>query len=900
MEKKKSFFGSLVKFLLISIFILLLITGISILYYLFTKEDIKKYIPKDFLGYVKIESLSKAYDNLIDLRAIDTIIATEDFKKIYKTLQEVRRSKYAKNKLLISLINMKVDIILNKDYSPILLFDLGFKSLLLRGSKFITKFISKTDNFSIEEIKKEGYNLYKFTLFSNMQVFYFSIKNNILIFGLKQSDIEYIYKTKKDNAGIYNSDDFFYIRNQIKKGGIAEIYINTKEITKTFLKNFSDIDNIVNKLNFEKYTAISTNISNENISFDTFTNSSTTDELIKAFLNHKSQEMEVAKYLPEDTNIYGDINFESFEEFYKLFVYLQNGKYEDTPIQINDAAKLFFQADINELVFSWIGNELGFFTSSVSSSPVIFFEIKDKNKLEGVMKKMFNSILLDNDENVVFEGVKLDKTKMPEFFLTIINSFYKGFDTPYYVVVGDFIFFSMEPSPLSNLVNKYNSSHTLVYDKIYKEITANIEKKANIFLYFNLGISQPPFFNKKELIFDLIKLYEKGNLAINLTNSSIKLNFAASGINKAKARMFSGFPKLVSEGINSQILTKDILESDLPELIYIRKDNKLVVADMNNTPITGFPVRLEGSSENPPLIFDFNKNGKLDIISFTDKGILHKFDNEGKEEAPYPIETNFNNSFYPIIYKDNLVLFNNSERKMYFIDFEGNKKEFNFEFKSPLLTPPSIVGDYFAIYPKSFSGTVYLTDENGAVFENWPQEGSGISYGSPKFIDIDNNGENEIIFLTQSGILNLWKIDGTKFNNFPMKFDGVFYNQPQIGNIEGDKLKEIAILDKDGKLSVLYLDGRILFEKYIKDLDSKESKILLFDMNKDKKDEIIVYGGTNNIFAFDSKGILLPGFPLKGSTKPSFTDFNGDENYEMVVGSFDKNIYVYSIPASKN
>ncbi|HPO48801.1 MAG TPA: hypothetical protein PLO89_00605, partial [Spirochaetota bacterium] len=102
--------------------------------------------------------------------------------------------------------------------------------------------------------------------------------------------------------------------------------------------------------------------------------------------------------------------------------------------------------------------------------------------------------------------------------------------------------------------------------------------------------------------------------------------------------------------------------------------------------------------------------------------------------------------------------------------------------------------------------------------------------------------------------------------------------------------------DKDGNLFVISSKGDVIGKIKIKDAHEKDTRLCFFDVNKDKKDEIIVYGGGNNIYCYSSSFSILPGFPVKGSFKPNFADFNGDGEYEMVVSSFDKNIYVYSIP----
>ncbi|MCK4799337.1 MAG: hypothetical protein KAT05_18335, partial [Spirochaetes bacterium] len=67
METKKSKIGCLLKGLVFFIIIIGILFLSAFIFYRITREDVKKYIPDDYFGYVKIDSITSAYNNLIDL-----------------------------------------------------------------------------------------------------------------------------------------------------------------------------------------------------------------------------------------------------------------------------------------------------------------------------------------------------------------------------------------------------------------------------------------------------------------------------------------------------------------------------------------------------------------------------------------------------------------------------------------------------------------------------------------------------------------------------------------------------------------------------------------------------------------------------------------------------------------
>lgn len=895
MKRKGSFFKSLSKFLIIFLLVVAVALAALYLYYRLTKIDEKKYIPSEFMGYIKIDSIEKVYSNLIDLRAVDVVLTNKEYYSIYKTILDFRSSSLSKNFLLKSLINMKANIILDKETSFSILADLGFKSVLLKILPLAQSMIGKTDKYSLESVKKDGYIIYKLELYASKQVYYFSIKNNLLLFSFFEKNLDKIYESAANNSVIYYNDNYYYVSNQIRKDGIAELYIDTDALFDTYKNGSEELSKIFDKFKLVDISAASLKISNEELFLQTFTQSSTEVELIKRFLDYSPGPASVAKYLPEDTNVYASMNFKSFEEFYKVFLTLQEGKYDDTLEKINSASKALLQMDINEILFSWIGSEVGLFTSSVSNAPSIFFKIKDKEKLFNVLKKLSDTIFFDASSQIEFEGVTLNKIGIPDFIQAVLSLFVKGFDAPYYLIKDDFIFFSMDMASLSNLENRFKNDKTLIFEKVYKNVSSKIEKNGNIFAYFNLGISIPKILQSDDMVSKLIRLYEKGALSLNINGDRIKIDFAARGINEIKTRAFPGFPKYVKEGIATDIICNDITGSKLPEIIYINKENKIVIADLNNQPIFDSPQKIDEEINSNPITYDFNNDGNSETAYASTKGKLYLYNSVLELEHNYPLDLTVDNSFPPVLYENKFLGFDKKEKKLFLAGIDGIKNYIDFEFKSPLLSAPFFYKKYASLYPKSFSGTVYLTDGNFNILKGWPREGGGIGFGSPVITDINRAGDVEVVYLSQSGILNVWDKEGENYGGSPFKLDGVYYTQPVVGDVTGDKKADICALSKDGVITILSHKGDVLLSKKIKEADGKERKLLLFDANSDGKSEIFIYGDKNSVIALDGAGELLPGFPVAGSGKPCFTDFNSDGVFEMAVGSYDNNIYVYSI-----
>ncbi len=868
-------------------------------YYYFTKENVENYIDKNYECYIKIHSLADLYNNLVDLKAADVILSQGSLKNIYKILLDIRSSRLATNKAMTSLLNMRASVFIKKDYSPVLAIDMGLKSLLLRAGNLnpalLVKLLGNQKIFSIAIIKKEKYNIFRVTFNKSGQTFFLSVFKNLLFISLYSNDIDYVYGIKKTGAGIADDPSFFLIKNKIKSGGMVDIYFNTRDMLNAFTSNLPDIRKIFSKLNFNNNSAISFDISNEKISLNSFTGCSSNDKLVEKFLTDFPSKPGIAGYLPLETSFCTSLNFDSFEELYKLFLYIEQGKYETTIDKIDNSSQVLFKMGIKDLLFSWIGREIGAFYAADSYDPVVFIKIRDRNRLNDIIKKLFESAAFDQGKTLVYDDVELNKIKFPDFIQTVIASFLERYiDAPYYIIRDDYIFFSMDPAPLANMVRKKDHGLVLSKDHFYQNIAAKVDGSSNIYLYFNSSQILPVFLQNESMFASLLRLYEKGVMSININQSRLKIDISAAGMNVKKPVVYPGYPKKFKQNISSNIVCSNITGSSVDELVFKTDDNKLIAADINLNTVNNFPVKFDGKCEGDPIVADLDKDGLNEIYLYEKTGSLYKFDAFGNLIPGYPVNTGCKNSFNPVIFNGNLLLYSKAKNKLVLIDDKRQKKELDFEFKNTLHSPPAVFENILACYPKNMAGTIYVINSNGKLLTGWPRDASGVGFGSPLIADIKQNGINCILFVTQSGKLNAWKFDGSVMNNFPVQLEGIYYCQPVSGDV--GKGGCIITLNKEGLVTLVSPDGGIIAKKQIKDADSKDRKIILYDINSDGKKEIIIYGGRDNIIALDGNLNLIPGFPLRGITKPDFTDFNSDGETEMVTSAIDGSIYIYSIP----
>ena len=218
---------------------------------------------------------------------------------------------------------------------------------------------------------------------------------------------------------------------------------------------------------------------------------------------------------------------------------------------------------------------------------------------------------------------------------------------------------------------------------------------------------------------------------------------------------------------------------------------------------------------------------------------------------------------------------------------------------------------------------------------------------NPLILDLDDDGDNDIIFSDNMGYVHVIESDGTTSNaNYPFEIGDDVWGSISAEDIDLDgdiefvvtsKSKNIYIFDSNGLENTYYSDKYLLGTPAIGQIDSdpyfeivvggygpgSTSSNLLFAINHDATDVVnfpvligekiksgvaladfdnnqnddIVFGtDSGNLFLIYDSGLIADGFPVylndKIQSEPSVLDYNGEKI--IFVGSKDDNFYSVS------
>ncbi len=168
---------------------------------------------------------------------------------------------------------------------------------------------------------------------------------------------------------------------------------------------------------------------------------------------------------------------------------------------------------------------------------------------------------------------------------------------------------------------------------------------------------------------------------------------------------------------------------------------------------------------------------------------------------------------------------------------------------------------------------------------------------SPLVIDLDGDGDYEIIFGDNNGFVHIYNADGTEVEDdtFPYDTGNQIWGSAASADLDADGLLDFVIASKSKHLYI--------FDKNGLKTDYNANKYLMGtpaigNLDDDDDLEIVIggYSSSNQIFAINPDGSNVDGFPMalgeKTKAGVALADFNGNGKDDIVLGTDDDNIYL--------
>ncbi|MFC7358608.1 FG-GAP-like repeat-containing protein [Jejudonia soesokkakensis] len=225
--------------------------------------------------------------------------------------------------------------------------------------------------------------------------------------------------------------------------------------------------------------------------------------------------------------------------------------------------------------------------------------------------------------------------------------------------------------------------------------------------------------------------------------------------------------------------------------------------------------------------------------------------------------------------------------------------------EGPILLPPTVVdldGDNVPEvivntgYPTTV-GRIYVTDNVGNDLAGWPLNfDDDWMINAPVVVDLDEDGNLDIITCRRAGstegYVHALKLDGTPINSgWPVQLNATPAFTPSIGDIDDDGLNDVVIATSSTGMYAFNSNGELLSGFPLVDSGVRYSyqSPTLVDLDGDETLEIVGanHGDSPGFYVLNHDATYESGWPIATSgwtySTPTVVDSDSDGNYELFM-----------------
>ncbi len=288
-----------------------------------------------------------------------------------------------------------------------------------------------------------------------------------------------------------------------------------------------------------------------------------------------------------------------------------------------------------------------------------------------------------------------------------------------------------------------------------------------------------------------------------------------TGNRRGVVRIFSFDGALEKEFATGEPIYGDIAAGNMdddpePEFVFGTMRRKLHVFNYDSTEVNGFPINMDNLINLGPAIGDLNGDGTREIVVGSFGNLLHAITVNGDSLNGFPVP-----------------------------------------LSTRLIANPVVEMQSDSVFVWAFTLDKHLLKiaQDGSVLLDQLLDAALVD--APVIADLDQDGVQELVFLTDDGNLHILTGKGQPFNNaFPLNLNGAPQTAPLCVDVDNDNQLEILCVTDQGVVHLLRLDGNEVVNFPAELSDGVSAVPVITDLDGDGDTELIV-GGKNGLYAID-------------------------------------------------
>lgn len=881
-EKKMAWWAKVLIGIGIFLGVIILSLGSFLLYCKLDTRSVLQVIPRNYSFYIHTDSAYDTVESVADVKAVDVLLASSQFKGFRQAFINYRSSPLRDNPYFKFLAGRTIDAAFymkGNQIDYIAVVDLSWMSSVSRNAHYFADYLSQAAKSSgkLSYIANKACPYYEFTTLDGHTTIYFAAADSLIVIASNSELLQTSLLLNHESE--YKESEKQLLNSSFSDG--LRVVVNAGDLVQGLEQNAA-LSPFVSLVDKENLGVVDFTISDSDIdvkcSLPFVINEENPSELEKLLLKESTSPVILSR-TADCIQYYTFINAGSLTELKDaaLSVVQDRASLEENLNFADSMCQKMLDLTLEDLLFSWSGNEFAAFGVEHQNDPVFAIQVKDEKQRQKVFEKLTDSILIKEDNSLILGGVRLNRLSVPSYIGWILKKFDIDLPSPYFMVHENYIYFSESPECLSAIYTNSMAGKVLLHNPNWKAASGEISTASTVSLYYNLERSMPFFMRQNKELSNVLKLYTIGRFDIEVKDRLLGMNLHACARKSGDLSLVPGFPmKLKGKVIPENFVME---AGDNPSALFWVEDSSLIkVMNLKSLEIKelnlGEKINICASSES-------SADGGL-VWTVSDFGTVNLFSRDLVSQDNFPVLLASRVAARPVAHRKGIYI---PLESGIIVDVKSNgdvsyiKDTENHTINSAV----SVCEDYGAVYEKGFLGNIYIMKNGRIQNKDEPLFVPEIGFENAA---LSKHGGNVYAgFVSQAGKMYMWK-DGESVKDFPVELDGVFNGNCQATD------KYFYALSTKAELFRIDEKGNVLS---VRIPHATAEKPYLTVRKVDGKKCIFVCADANVIYGFNEKLELLSAFPLVGWGRPVFADIDGDKIIECLALTIDGQITAWKL-----
>ena len=201
----------------------------------------------------------------------------------------------------------------------------------------------------------------------------------------------------------------------------------------------------------------------------------------------------------------------------------------------------------------------------------------------------------------------------------------------------------------------------------------------------------------------------------------------------------------------------------------------------------------------------------------------------------------------------------------------------------------------------TWDDNIYAIDHTGTIKEGFPVTSTNRFNAPPTLVDLDGDGDLEIVAGNDSGLLHVLHHDGTEMASYDVGDD--IRGGISVADLNDDGSYELLFAGYDDMIHVWNPMDGVELDGWPVDMDYNSlTEPVTADLDGDGDLEVVAAMKSGMVYVFHHDATLFNNFPtnLSGNieSSPAIGDFDNDGDYEIIFGT-TQGLEVFDIKSDK-